>query len=75
MAGELPFFVTGKIVEVSLAYEIAYAKVPNGNVYHLFPSTRGIDFYTLQKDQQIRLEVTTILTRVLSASIINTSAE
>lgn len=75
MPGELPFFVIGKIIEVSPVYEIAYAKVSNGNVYHLFPSTKGIDFYKLQKGQEIKLEVTSRLTQVLSASVINTSAE
>jgi hypothetical protein len=75
MAGELPFFITGKIVEVSPSYELALVKVQNGNIYHLTPATKGIDFYKLYKDQLVRLEVTTVLTRVLSATIINTGAE
>lgn len=70
MPGEYPFFVDGKVVEISTAYNIAYVKVINGNVYHLYPATPGIDFKTLKKDQKVRLEVTTMLTRVLSASVI-----
>lgn len=70
MSGERPFFIEGQLVEISAGYNIAYVKVPNGNVYHLHPHTPGIDFSKLQKSQIIRLEVTTMLTRVLSASII-----
>jgi hypothetical protein len=70
MSGELPFFIEGQVVEISTAYKVAYVKVPNGNVYHLHPDTVGIDFKKLAKGQIIRLEVTTKLVRVLSASIV-----
>jgi hypothetical protein len=70
MSGERPFFIEGQVVEVSAGYNIAYVKVSNGNVYHLHPNTPGINFKDLKKSQIIRLEVTTMLTRVLSASII-----
>jgi hypothetical protein len=72
MAGEFPFFIEGQITEVSFVYRIAYVRVPNGNVYHLHPDTKGIDFGRLKKSQIIRLEITNMLTRVLSASIIET---
>lgn len=72
MPGELPFFIEGQVVEVSMPFNIAYVKVPNGNVYHLHPGTPGIHFNKLQKSQIVRLEVTTMLTRVLSATIIET---
>jgi len=72
MPGELPFFIEGQVVEVSTGYNIAYVKVPNGNVYNLHPTTPGIDFSKLKKSQIVELEVTTMLTRVLSARIIET---
>jgi hypothetical protein len=72
MPGERPFFIEGQLVEVSTGYNIAYVKVPNGNVYNLHPDTPGIDFSKLKKSQIIELEVTTMLTRVLSARIIET---
>ncbi len=71
MPGEFPFFIEGQVTEISVTYNIAYVKVPNGNVYHLHPSTPGIDFYSLRKNQIVRLEVTTMLTRVLSATILD----
>jgi len=71
MAGERPFFIQGEVVEVSTPYGIAYAKVVNGNVYHLHPWTPGIVFGDLKKGDLVALEVTTMLTRVLSASKIN----
>lgn len=70
MSGEYPFFIEGRVVDIQIGYNIAYIKVPNGNIYHLKPDTPGIDFQKLKKGQKIRLEVTTMLTRVLSASII-----
>ncbi len=72
MPGELPFFIEGQVVDLSIPYGIAYVKVHNGNIYHLKPDTPGINFRDLKKTQIIRLEVTTMLTRVLSASIIET---
>lgn len=71
MPGELPFFIEGQVTEVSVPFRIAYVKVPNGNVYHLHPGTPGIDFYSLKKTQIVRLEVTSMLTRVLSATILD----
>jgi hypothetical protein len=70
MSGELPFFIEGQVVDFSIPYHIAYVKVVNGNIYHLRPDTPGIDFSKLRKNQIVRLEVTTMLTRVLSATII-----
>lgn len=70
MPGERPFFIEGEITEVLIPYEIAYVKVDNGNVYHLKPSTPGINFYELKAGMNVRLEVTSLLTRVLSAKII-----
>lgn len=72
MPGELPFFIEGQLVDLSIPYGIAFVKVHNGNIYHLKPDTPGINFKDLKKTQIIRLEVTTMLTRVLSASIIET---
>jgi hypothetical protein len=71
MPGERPFFIEGQVVEVSIGYNIAYVKVPNGNVYFLKPDTPGIDFDKLKKTQVVRLEVTTMLSRVLSAEILD----
>lgn len=70
MPGEIPFFIEGQVVDFSTQYNIAYVKVQNGNVYHLRPDTPGINFSNLRKAQKVRLEVTTMLTRVLSASIL-----
>lgn len=69
MPGEIPFFVEGKVVEI-LPQEIAIVKVPNGNLYHLTPGTKGIEYYRLQKGDVVKCEVTTMLTRVLSARVI-----
>jgi hypothetical protein len=71
MPGEKPYFIVGKVVEIIDAHEIACVKVPNGNIYHLRPSTPGIDFYHIAVDMVIRCEITSALTRVLSASIIS----
>lgn len=70
MPGELPFFITGKIAEI-LPQEIAIVKVPNGNLYHLIPSTPGIDYYKLKVGMLISCEVTRELGRVLSAAIVD----
>jgi hypothetical protein len=69
MPGELPFFIEGTVTEI-MAQEIAIVKVPNGNIYHLYPSTPGINFYALKKDDRVLVEVTTMLTRVLSATVL-----
>jgi hypothetical protein len=71
MAREFPFFIEGQIVDISIPYRIAYVRVPNGNIYHLYPNTPGIDFQSLKKTQIARLEITSILTRVLSATILD----
>ena len=70
MPGEMPFWIRGKIVEVSAQYFLAYAKVSNGNVYHIHSNTPGIKFSEIKKGQEVYLEVTNMLTRVLSANII-----
>ena len=69
--GEMPFFVEGQIVDFSIQYGVAYVKVQNGNVYNIHPNTPGINFEKLRKGQIVRLEVTTRLTHVLSACIVN----
>ena len=71
MAGEKPFFIEGRITEVSKSASTAYVKVVNGNVYHLTPYTPGIDFDSLERGQIVRLEVTLLLTRVLSAEVLD----
>lgn len=70
MPGELPFFILGKVVEVSVPHNLAYVKVDNGNIYHLHSETRGIVFDKIKRGQMIELEVTSMLTRVLSARIL-----
>lgn len=69
MPGEFPFFIVGKVVDTTMS-QIVLVRVINGNVYHLIPSTPGIKFEELKRDQLIELEVTTMLVRVLSARII-----
>lgn len=70
MSGEKPFFIDGHVVEFSILHDIAYVKVVNKNVYHVYPNTPGIDFSRVKIGQKIRLEITTMLIRVLSAYII-----
>ena len=60
----------GKIVEI-MANEIAIVRVVNGNIYHLRPSTPGINFYMLKVDDKVVIEITTELVRVLSAIILS----
>jgi hypothetical protein len=69
MPGEIPFYVTGEVVEL-LNSEIKIVKVQNGNLYHLRPSTPGIDFYSIEKGMLVKCEVTSVLTRILSATVI-----
>ena len=57
MPGEIPFYVTGEVVEL-LNSEIKIVKVQNGNLYHLRPSTPGIDFYSIEKGMLVKCEVT-----------------
>ena len=75
MSGELPFFIEGKVVEILPGFPIATVKVVNGNIYTIHNDTPGIRFEDVKLDQRIRLEVTTRLNRVLSASIISDAAE
>jgi uncharacterized linocin/CFP29 family protein len=70
MPKEFPFFIEGQIVDVSIPYQLVLVRVSNGNIYHIHPNTPGVEFNKLRKGQIIRLEVTTMLTRVLSAEII-----
>jgi uncharacterized linocin/CFP29 family protein len=70
MPGERPFFIEGKVVDVSIPYRLVLVRVSNGNIYHIHPNTPGVEFDKLKKEQIIRLEVTLMLTRVLSAKII-----
>lgn len=72
MPGELPHFVEGKVVEISTIYNIAYVKVVNGNVYNLTPNTPGIDFGKLRIGTNVECEITSMLIRVLSATIKDT---
>lgn len=69
MSREFPFFIKGTVVEI-LPQEITIVKVPNGNLYHLKPSTPGIEYSRLQKGDIVECEVTSMLTRVLSAKVI-----
>lgn len=69
MAGEIPYFIRGKVVEI-LPQEVTIVKVPNGNLYHLKPSTPGIEYHRLLKDDIVECEVTSVLTRVLSARVV-----
>lgn len=68
MPKELPFYVVGKIADILV--NTAYVKISTGNVYHLTPNTPGIEFDKLRKGMMAECEVTTLLTRVLSARII-----
>lgn len=74
MSGQIPFFIEGKVVDFSMEHNIAYVKVPNGNVYHVRQDTPGLDFNKIVKGQIIKLEITNMLTRVLSASIIENNS-
>lgn len=70
MPGELPFLIKGKVVFISQFEKLAYVKVSNRNIYYLFSYTPGIDFDKLEIGMIIELEITTMLSRVLSAKII-----
>jgi hypothetical protein len=70
MPGEFPFFIRGKITEIMPGNKTAIVKVSNGNTYHVTPNTPGIEFDRLVKDLIVECEVTTMLTRVLSARIV-----
>lgn len=66
MPGEIPYFIKGKVAEI-LPQDIIIVKVPNGNLYHLTTNTPGIEFSRLCKGDIVECEVTSMLTRVLSA--------
>lgn len=70
MAGEIPFFIEGKVVEILPGFPVATVKVVNGNIYNIHNDTPGIRFEDVKLNQIIRLEVTTRLNRVLSARIV-----
>jgi len=70
MSGEIPFFITGEVVEIWSVSGIAIAKVCNGNIYHLRRNTPGIDFSKLELGTLVDCEVTSALARVLSAKIV-----
>lgn len=70
MPGEVPYFVEGYVVKVAEMLNTAYVKVSNGNLYHVFPFTPGIDFEKLKVDKKVLLEVGSRLDRVYSAKII-----
>jgi len=74
MPREIPYFVTGNVVEI-LSQEVAIVKVTNGNLYHLKPNTPGIDYYRLLIGDVVQCEVTSVLTRVLSARVIKKNTD
>lgn len=69
MPGEIPYFISGSVAEI-LPQEIIIVKVPNGNLYHLTPSTPGIEYYRLLVGDIVECEITSVLTRVLSARFV-----
>lgn len=71
MPGEIPFYIVGTVATLLPGFGVAYVKVLNGNVYHLHPDTPGVDFSKLYIGQIVELEITSMLTRVLSATLIN----
>jgi hypothetical protein len=70
MAGEIPYEIVGKLIQVQSDQKIALVKVTNGNLYVLKPSTPGIDFDKLKIGQRIVCQVTSALERVYGARII-----
>lgn len=68
MPGELPFFVKGYVAV--LLHSMALVKTKTGYIYELFPDTEGLEFNKIVLDDIVECEVTSRLTRVLSASII-----
>lgn len=74
MLKETPYFIRGSVVEILLK-EIVIIKVSNGNLYHITPNTPGIDFYRLLVGDIVECEVTSVLTRVLSARIIKKNTD
>ena len=72
MPGELPFFIVGKVVDLSVP-NLAIVKVSNGNLYNVNSYTPGIEFNKLSKGDLVELEITNALTRVFSAKIITGS--
>lgn len=69
MPGEVPFFIEGQVVEIISTNKLALVKVPNGNIYHIHDRTPGIKFSEIEMGQIIKMEVTLMLSRVLSAEI------
>lgn len=71
MPGVIPYHVIGTVTRVPEGAGIAYAKVSNGNVYYLYPTTPELKFNELKVGQIIELEITNEVTRVFSARILN----
>ena len=70
MPGVKPFFIDGEVVEFLDSGRLALAKVNNGNVYHLTQYTECLDYKKLKIGTKVRLEITTQLVKVYSATII-----
>jgi len=71
MPREIPFFIEGKVTNITNGCQSVLVRVQNGNVYSIHPDTPGIDFKNLREGQIVRLEITTRLIHVLSAYIVN----
>lgn len=67
---EKPYWVLGEIRDIILETNVCLVKVKNGNIYRLTSTTPGIDVSALKIGDKIQCEVTSELTRVLSAKII-----
>lgn len=70
MPGEIPFFVEGVVAGINEHEKTAYIKHKNGNVYHVFPFTPGIEFSELKIGVRVSIEITNVLTKVYSARIV-----
>jgi hypothetical protein len=70
MPGELPFWIDGEVRMIISHIGEAYIRVPNGNVYLVKIDTPGLEFNKIKIGTKISCEVTSLLTRVLSAKII-----
>ena len=68
MPREIPFFIEGRVAQI--VGETAIVRVPNGNLYHVYSYTPGIDFSNIAIDKRIVCEVTSVLTRVFSARLV-----
>ena len=75
MAAERPFFIKGKVVEVSLWHPLIVIKGVNGYLYHVHNDTPGIRFEDIKLNQVLEIEITSQLTRVWSTRKITDAAE